>query len=1091
MTFREISETMKGCAMKKIYCGYVLILLLMLLIYPAFGEKNTMNASGVSLSVDLTERTKGFSAVLYDNKNGLPTSEANDIAQTSEGFIWIGSYAGLIRYDGNTFERIGTTSGISSIKCLYVDSRDRLWMGTNDNGIAVMENGGFRQWGKLDGLRSPHTRAITEDRNGTIYIATTSGIAAIDADDQLTMLEDDLIAEANMRFMILGPDGLIYGLTNLGDIMTIRDGRLVNYISVGDNVESGAVGAFYPDMEEPGMVYLQSVDYGFCHARMGERLTELVAIDIQPLSTVQMISYIDGKLWVCASNGIGYVENEAFHLLENLPMNNSVGGVMMDYLGNLWFTSTRQGVMKIVPNQFWDLFQRFDLPTNVVNTTCMIEDKLLIGSDTGLMVLDENGLVSSLPLTKAVTASGEDLGADDLIQLLSGCRIRSIIRDSHDRIWISIWRKLGLLRYDHGEAVLFTMEDGLLSGSLRAVAEKEDGAMLVALAGGVNIIEGDRVIGSYGEKEGISTTESLCVTEGLNGEIVLGSNGGGIYIIDESGVKNINVEDGLPSDVVMRVKRDTRHHVIWIVSSSAIAYMTPDYRITTVKKFPYTNNFDLYENSQGDMWVLSSNGIYVAPTVELLANGEINPVYYSLSNGLPCITTANSYSELTPEGDLYISGSSGVCKVNIDQPFEVVSDLKAAVPYVQADGAAIYPDGDGAFTIPASTQKLTVPSFVFNYSLSNPQVSYRLEGFERQSTTVRRSDMVPIDYTNLRGGTYHYVMQLMDAMGRGCKEISVQITKEKAFYEEIWFYIVSGIALLFLLAVTAGLYSRKKTRELEKKKQEEIIFVREQLEQENRLKEQKRVAEELRMARELQMSALPMEFPPFPDREEFCLYASMTPAKEVGGDFYDFFLIDSDHLALVIADVSGKGIPAAMFMMMSKTLILNQLMTGCDPATALDRVNRQLCEHNDAHMFVTVWLAVLEISTGKGLACNAGHENPAFRRAGGEFELLKYKHNMIVGGSKKAKYQNREFELRPGDCVFVYTDGVPEAANAAEEMFGEERLSETLNQCPDAAPEALVRQVHDAVGRFADSAPQFDDITMLCFKYYGTDRPAP
>ena len=149
---KEIRETTKGCAMKKIECGFVLILLLLLFLFPAHGEKDTVNASGVSLSVDLTERTEGYSAVLYDNRNGLPTSEANAIAQTSEGFIWIGSYAGLIRYDGNTFEHIGTTSGISSIKCLYVDSRDRLWIGTNDNGIAVMENGEFRQWGKPDGL---------------------------------------------------------------------------------------------------------------------------------------------------------------------------------------------------------------------------------------------------------------------------------------------------------------------------------------------------------------------------------------------------------------------------------------------------------------------------------------------------------------------------------------------------------------------------------------------------------------------------------------------------------------------------------------------------------------------------------------------------------------------------------------------------------------------------------------------------------------------------------------------------------------------------------------------------------------------------
>lgn len=246
-----------------------------------------------------------------------------------------------------------------------------------------------------------------------------------------------------------------------------------------------------------------------------------------------------------------------------------------------------------------------------------------------------------------------------------------------------------------------------------------------------------------------------------------------------------------------------------------------------------------------------------------------------------------------------------------------------------------------------------------------------------------------------------------------------------------------------------------------------------------------RLDEELKLAADIQLSILPMVFPPFPERTEFDLYASMTPAKEVGGDFYDFFLIDSDHLALVIADVSGKGIPAALFMMVSKTMIKNQLMSGCDPSTALERVNAQLSERNSSMMFVTVWLAVIEISTGRGRACNAGHENPIFCPAGGEFEVLKYKHNVALGISKKAKYTMREFELHPGDCIFVYTDGVPEATNNETEMFGEKRLVSTLGRNRNAQPKEIILQVADAVREFADGAPQFDDLTMLCVKYFG------
>lgn len=793
-----------------------------------FADAEILNASGTpnrAVSVDPTGLTEGFSAILYDNSNGLPTSEANAIAETGDGFIWIGSYAGLIRYDGNTFERMDSTGGLTSIKCLYVDSRDRLWIGTNDNGVAVMERGELRKWGKLEGMRSAHTRAITEDQNGTIYIATTSGIMMIDSDYNLSAMEDEEIADANMRDLRVENDGIIYGTTDLGDLMTIKDGKLLTYLALGDNPVEGT-GAFLIDPEDSGTIYFEGCDLGFYRARFDGELTDIEPVSIEPLVYVKQLEYIDGKIWICAGNGIGVLdENDRFTLLDNLPMDNNVGHVMTDYLGNLWFTSTRQGVMKVVPNQFSNLFARYGLSEAVVNTTCMHEGYLFIGTDTGLIVLNKKGPVSRLQLKKAVTASGEELEYTDLIEMLDGNRIRSIIEDSQGRAWISTWRGNGLIRYQNGEATVFTDEDGLLTNSLRAVCEGEDGRMLVAVTGGANVIEDDRVVASYTKDDGIVNTETLTVAEGVNGEVILGSNGGGIYIFNESGMVNINVEEGLPSDIVMRLKRDPKRDLIWIVTSSAIAYMTPDYQVTTVQKFPYSNNFDLYENSRGDMWVLSSNGIYVTPAEELIANEEINPVFYSMASGLPGITTANSYSDLTPEGDLYIAGSTGVIKVNIEKPFEDVNDLIAAVPYVLADGDTVYPDETGSFVIPASTQKLTVPSFVFNYSLSNPQVSRKLEGFDQDVTTVARDEMVPVDYTNLRGGEYNYVMQLQDSMGNESKEVSVQITKEKKLYEKSWFIIVIAALVLLLLEEVVRFYVRRKTRKLEKQQKETMTLV--------------------------------------------------------------------------------------------------------------------------------------------------------------------------------------------------------------------------------------------------------------------------
>ncbi len=810
--------------------------LVLMLLFAALGTQACLAASSVvdynacgivnrPLSVDPTGRREGFSAVLYDNSNGLPTSEANAIAETSDGFLWIGSYAGLIRYDGNTFDRLDSTGGLTSIKSLYVDREERLWIGTNDNGVAVMEHGEvLRSWGKLDGMVSSHVRAITGDPNGLIYVATNSGVMTVSPDFTLNTIEDESITDCDMRDLRVTGDGTVYGSTDTGSLMIMRDGKLVRFISKADNPLNG-VGTFLPDPEHPGIIYHEAADFGLHRVDVSEGFVDLETIDVAPLKYLRALEYIDGKLWICAGNGIGVLENGVFTLIENLPMNNSVCRVMTDYLGNLWFASSRQGVMKVVPNQFSDLFERYGLDDTVVNSTCMVDGNLFIGTDTGLMVLGKDGLVPSIPLEKAVSASGADLGVTDLVDMLKGVRIRSVIRDSRDRIWISTWRACGLLRYDHGQLMAFNQEDGLMSVNLRTVSETKSGDILVAVTGGVNVIRGDQVISSTGREDGIVNTESLTVVEGTNGDIVLGSNGGGIYIINESGVRCINVEEGLPSDIVMRLKQDPVNNVIWIVTSSAIAYMTPDYRVTTVRRFPYPNNFDLYEASNGDMWVLASSGIYVLPASEMLANGEINPVFYSQANGLSSIATANSYSDLTPDGNLYIAGTTGVCKVNIEEPMEDVNNLKMVVPYVEADGVRIYADASGNFTIPASTQKLTVPEHVFNYSLSNPQVSYKLEGFDKHSVTVNRSDLVPQDFTNLRGGTYHFVMQLKDAMGRGSKVASVPIIKEKQIYEHPMFIGACVLAVIVLVWQLSQAYFRRKNRKAIQKQKETAALI--------------------------------------------------------------------------------------------------------------------------------------------------------------------------------------------------------------------------------------------------------------------------
>ena len=245
--------------------------------------------------------------------------------------------------------------------------------------------------------------------------------------------------------------------------------------------------------------------------------------------------------------------------------------------------------------------------------------------------------------------------------------------------------------------------------------------------------------------------------------------------------------------------------------------------------------------------------------------------------------------------------------------------------------------------------------------------------------------------------------------------------------------------------------------------------------------ERERVAAELDRAAKIQKDSLPTLFP---DRQDIQLFASMVPANEVGGDFYDFFLIDDDHLGLVIADVSGKGVPAALFMMVSKNLIKNYAMMGLSPAEVLNRTNASLCENNSNRMFVTVWFGVLDLANGHIVAANGGHEYPMLRQANGDFELFKEKkHGMVLGALKRKTYTEYAFDLEPGGTLFVYTDGAPEATDAREKMFGTDRMLEALNQRPDAEPDALLQSMQSAIDQFVGDAPQFDDLTMLCVKY--------
>ena len=777
------------------------------------------SASGGGAAVTKQLAIGGYATKLYDSGSGLPTSESNAILATRDGFIWIGSYSGLIRYDGSDFERYNSSTGITSVNALFEDSRNRLWIGTNDNGLIYLERGKQTQFTQDDGLLSSAIRTITEDPSGIIYAGTTHGIAYIEevtgesgeAEQKLSLLNDpQLIGEYIIR-LCTAPDGSIYGNTRSGALFSIQNKRVTSFYN-GPDINTGNVTTVFPDPERAGSVYIGTDGNMVYYGSFDTGFSDLKELSIEPATGANWIIRAANRIFVCTDGDIGYFdENDRFTILNNLPMNNSIGSMIEDYEGNLWFTSSRQGVMKIVSNRFTNITEMAGVEPAVVNSTCKSGDLLYIGTDSGLVILD--------------TRYNEI--QNDLTELLSEARIRCIVNDPEGNIWISTYSdEKGLVCYRKDGAIRsYTEEDGLLNIKVRCTSVMSDGSILVGTNGGVNLIRNGEIVASYGEANGITNALSLTVCEGEDDKIYVGTDGDGIYIIDGNRITRLGRKDGLTSEVILRIKADSERGVYWIVTSNSLAYMK-DEVVTTVRNFPYSNNYDIYYDNNGNAWILASNGIYVAKAEELIKNETFEYLFYDTTSGLPSVATGNSFSALTEDGTLYIAGRSGVSSLNINNYFESANDIHLTVPYIDVDDERYYINEDLAITIPSFAKVVTIYDYALTYSMQNPRIQYYLERFDKEATQLTKLEMEPVRYTNLDGGRYVFHLSVINpSTGEIQKTLEIAIRKELAVYEQPLVWIVAAILLGVIIVILVQRYIRKRTDKLEREARERKIFV--------------------------------------------------------------------------------------------------------------------------------------------------------------------------------------------------------------------------------------------------------------------------
>ncbi len=524
------------------------------------------------------------------------------------------------------------------------------------------------------------------------------------------------------------------------------------------------------------------------YGAFGTKASEMKRIYVAPIDNVHWISYDCNRVWVSSTTNIGYLDwSGVFHLVDKVPMDNSIEMMTSDYQGNMWFASSTQGVMKLVTSNFTDINSTYGLPDEVVNATYGFNDMLYIGTDNGLWLLDSN----MRPLNTKFT------------DYIGDARVRSITSDKDWNLWVGTYTNgLGLLcRTSNGKIIAYTMQDGLPSNKIRCLKVARDGSLIVGTDDGLAVIKDGKVIEKYDEYDGMKNTVCLTVEEGEEGEIYTGTDGDGIYLFKDSEFKRIGRDEGLTSDVILRIKRDDERGVYWIITSNSIEYMKNGV-ITNVSTFPFNNNYDLQIDDNGNMWIMSAYGLYYVKLDEMLADAVTDYRIYTVSSGLPSVPTANSRSNMDSDGNLFIAGRSGVALINVNDYYEEPAYSKIGVSTIFCDGELIYPDEEGVYTIPAKCERIQIMPAIMDYTMANPMVHMYIEGTGDDGITSLRSRLSSLEYTRLEYGTYNLHIQIINEKNKDVMHEAVYtLIKQPRVYE----LLISKIMMAILLAAIVGI----------------------------------------------------------------------------------------------------------------------------------------------------------------------------------------------------------------------------------------------------------------------------------------------
>ena len=758
-------------------------LILCLSLLPALAMPYTAKAETVQQ--DMTPDYNDYVQSVYSSSNGLPCGEANDIAQTNDGVLWIGTYAGLYRYNGREFRWVDDYESVRNVNCLYVDEEGRLWIGTNDNGLSiVIREKVVNVLDQESGLPSNSVRSIIRATDGYYYVGTTGAMQIIVMNNGLKAA--NTLDEVNYADSITADEsGHVAAIASDGRLFLMRGGNILSTLTLPDEQELFNCCAFAPDGT---LMVGSSTNHIYCYDVSADDFKQVKVLTCVDVNGINNLNYLnDGTLFISSDIGISYMDASGYHKLNTNDFNNSIDNMLYDYQGNLWFTSSRLGLLRLAKSPFRDVYGAIGIERHVVNAIVSWQDCYYIGTDTGLDVVDR--------------ACREQI-FNSLTAELDGKRIRCMYVDDNDHLWVCTYGS-GLMEYSpDGQSWAYNADSGSFGNRARIVTGLSDGTILAAGDTGISYISDHKITRTIRNEDGLINSMILTITERSDGTILAGTDGDGIAVLEDGKVaKILTRDDGLSSGVILRTVKDPKSDGVFIVTSNSLCYLTPDGAIKVLDKFPYFNNYDIWVKDEDTLFVMSSAGIYVVERDELVAGGEIAWELLDARRGLGTSLTANSWNYYNGNGELFLPCDTGVYIIDIDKYNSDVRSYRMQLASVSCDGVPQPLARGDAITIGQGINRVEISPEILNYTIQEPNVGYFLEGFDQQWTIVPQNSLNNIIYVNLPAGDFTFHLAIFDSAGeRVLEERKFEIIKEGEFFEQpvFLFYMLMLLSLIII-----------------------------------------------------------------------------------------------------------------------------------------------------------------------------------------------------------------------------------------------------------------------------------------------------